>query len=219
MLSCSRSIGHGFVLATPNTMLPIASLTSTTSAAAILDDMRLAILSRLRQPGSAASVAAQLDAPRQRIGYHIRELERVGLVAPVSERAHGGLVERLVQASAAGYVVAPQALGPLAPTTASILDRFSTAYQLAVASRIIRDLSELRARAERTRKTVPTLTVDTQVRLGSAEAQHVFATDLANAVARVIEKHHDDRAPNGRMFACAVTVHPHVSLPDTGTTP
>jgi hypothetical protein len=197
-------------------LLPIATLTSTAAAATVLDDTRLSILALLRTPGSAASVAAQLDAPRQRIRYHVRELERVGLVAPVTERSHGGLVERLVQASASGYVVAPQALGPIAPDVSTIPDKFSTAYQLAVASRIIRDLAELRARADRSRKTVPTMTVDTHVRVGSAEAQHAFATDLANAVARVIEKHHDDRAPNGRTFACTVTLHPHVTHIDTG---
>ena len=197
-------------------MLPIATLTSTTAAAAMLDPTRLEILSRLRTPGSAASVAAQLGAPRQRIGYHVRELERAGLLAPVSERAHGGLVERLVQATAAGYVVAPQALGPIAPNADAIVDRFSTAYQLAVASRIIRDLAELRARAERARKTVPTLTIDTRVRLGSSDAQHAFATDLANAVASVVEKYHDDRTPGGRTFACAVSLHPHVVHTDQG---
>ena len=50
----------------------------------------------------------------------------------------------------------------------------------------------------------------------SAEAQQAFATDLANAVARVIEKHHDDRTPGGRTFACAVTVHPNVNTSDAG---
>ena len=197
----------------------VTGITSTVAASAMLDPTRLAILGQLRQPGSAASVAAQLGAPRQRIGYHVRELERAGLVAPVSERAHGGLVERLVQASSAGYVVAPQALGPVAPDPTAITDHFSTAYQLAVASRIIRDLCELRARAERARKTVPTLTLDTHVRVASAEAQHAFATDLANAVARVVEKYHDDRAPNGRTFACAVSVHPHVVSADPGAAP
>jgi hypothetical protein len=98
-----------------------------------------------------------------------------------------------------------------------MIDRFSAAYQLAVASRIIRDLSELRGRAERAKKTVPTLTVDTQVRLRSAEAQNAFATDLANAVARVIEKHHDERTPGGRTFSCAVAVHPMV--PPNATPP
>jgi DNA-binding transcriptional ArsR family regulator len=197
-------------------MHQVTGITSTAAAAAMLDPVRLAILQQLRAPGSAASVAAQLGAPRQRIGYHVRELERAGLVAPVSERAHGGLVERLVQASAAGYVVAPQALGPMAPDAASVTDRFSTAYQLAVASRVIRDVCELRARAERARKTVPTLTLDTRVRIASADAQHAFATELANAVARVVEKFHDDRSPNGRTFACAVSVHPHVVATDTG---
>jgi DNA-binding transcriptional ArsR family regulator len=197
-------------------MLPIATLNSADVAAAVLDETRVAILATLREPGSAASVAAKLAAPRQRIGYHVRALERAGLVVPVTERAHGGLVERLVQASAAAYVVAPQALGPLAPDATTISDRFSTGYQLAVASRIIHDLTDLRARAERARKTVPTLTLDTRVRVASAEAQQAFATDLANAVARVIEKHHDDRTPGGRTFACAVTVHPNVTTPDAG---
>jgi len=197
-------------------MLPIATLNSADAAAAVLDEARVAILATLREPGSAASVAAKLGAPRQRIGYHVRALERAGLVVPVTERTHGGLVERLVQASAAGYVVAPQALGPLAPDATTISDRFSTGYQLAVASRIIHDLTDLRARAERARKTVPTLTLDTRVRVASAEAQQAFATDLANAVARVIEKHHDDRTPGGRIFACAVTVHPNVNTSDAG---
>ena len=197
-------------------MVPVATVTSTDAAAAMLDPTRLAILERLRSPGSAASIAAQLGAPRQRIGYHVRELERAGLVSPVTERAHGGLVERLVQASAAAYVVAPQALGPIAADPDAVVDHFSTAYQLAVASRIIRDLSELRARAERARKTVPTLTIDTRVRVASAEAQNAFANELASAVARVVEKYHDDRAPNGRTFACAVTVHPHVANAEQG---
>ena len=197
-------------------MLSLTAVTSTAAAAAMLDPTRLAILERLRAPGSAASVAAQLGAPRQRIGYHIRELERAGLVAPVSEHAHGGLIERLVQASAAGYVVAPQALGPVAADPATIVDHFSSAYQLAVAARIIRDLAELRARADRTKKGVPTLTLDTRVRVASAEAQHAFATELANAVARVVEKFHDDSSPHGRTFACAVSVHPHVTTVGSG---
>jgi len=196
---------------TDTTVLSVAPLTNTAVAAAMLDDTRLAILGCLREPASAAAVAAQLGAPRQRIGYHVRALERAGLVSPVRERAHGGLVERVLQASAASYVVAPQVLGPLAADPAAITDRFSMAYQLAVASRILRDLAELRGRAERANKTVPTLTLDTRVRLPSADAQHAFATELANAVARVIEKYHDDESPKGRTFACAVTLHPAVA--------
>ena len=200
-------------------MLPLTAVTSTAAAAAMLDPTRFAILEGLKAPGSAASVAAQLGAPRPRIWYHIRELERAGLVAPVSERAHGDLIERLVQASAAGYVVAPQALGPVAADPATVVDHSSNGYQLAVAARIIRDLAELRARADRTKKAVPTLTLDTRVRVASADAQHAFATELANAVASVVEKFHDDSSPHGRTFACAVSVHPHVTSVGHGGAP
>ncbi len=199
-------------------MYSVVPLTSTAAAAAMLDDTRLAILRRLREPASAATVAAHLGAPRQRIGYHVRELERAGLVVPVQERAHGGLVERVLQATAASYVVAPQALGPVGADPGAVADRFSSAYQLAVASRIIRDLADLRDRAERANKTVPTLTLDTRVRVANAEAQHAFATELANAIARVVEKFHDDVSPRGRVFACAVTVHPAVVTPSPNET-
>ena len=53
-------------------------------------------------------------------------------------------------------------------------------------ARIVDACNELRSRAERTRKTVPTLTIDTRVRFASADAQHAFATELANAVAGVL---------------------------------
>ena len=102
---------------------------------------------------------------------------------------------------------------------ATVVDHFSTAYQLAVAARIIRDLAELRARADRTKKAVPTLTLDTRVRVASPEAQHAFATELANVVARVVEKFHDDASPHGRTFACAVSVHPHVTTVGPGAAP
>ena len=49
-----------------------------------------------------------------------------------------------------------------------------------------------------------------------AKLEHAFATDLANAVARVVEKYHDDRAATGRTFACAVSLHPHVVHAEQG---
>jgi len=154
-------------------MLPLTAVTSTAAAAAMLDPTRFAILEGLKAPGSAASVAAQLGAPRQRIWYHIRELERAGLVAPVSERAHGGLIERLVQASAAGYVVAPQALGPVAADPATVVDHSSNGYQLAVAARIIRGLAELRARGPN------------EEGGSNAHARHASARRLRRCAARI----------------------------------
>ena len=69
--------------------------------------MRRAVLEQLREPGSAATVAAQLGVTRQRVAYHVRELEQAGLVHLVEERARRGCVERIVTVTAGVAVVGP----------------------------------------------------------------------------------------------------------------
>ncbi|WP_308123577.1 winged helix-turn-helix domain-containing protein [Modestobacter marinus] len=51
---------------------------------------------------------------RQRVNYHLRRLEDHGLVEVADTRRWGGLTERLLVASAAGYLVSPGALGDAA---------------------------------------------------------------------------------------------------------
>ena len=66
-----------------------AVVESTDQAATLMDPMRLQILAHLREPESAAGVARALGLPRQRVGYHIRELERAKLLRSVGERRRG----------------------------------------------------------------------------------------------------------------------------------
>ncbi|MGH3997499.1 MAG: helix-turn-helix domain-containing protein, partial [Pseudonocardiaceae bacterium] len=81
------------------------------TAVAALDPMRARLLAELAEPASAAAVAARIGTTRQRVNYHLRALEDRGLVAPAGERRHGGLIERLLVATASAYVVSPSALG------------------------------------------------------------------------------------------------------------
>ena len=53
-----------------------------------------------REPASATEVAARLGESRQRVNYHVRALERGGLVELVEERARRGCTERVVRATA-----------------------------------------------------------------------------------------------------------------------
>jgi DNA-binding transcriptional ArsR family regulator len=188
----------------------LAVVQSTSQAATLLDDVRLRILAELRTPDSAAAVARRMGAPRQRIGYHIRALEAAGLIEPVGERRTGNYVERLLRASATRYVVAPQALGPMGAggDAKDIQDRFSTAYLLAAASRTIAEVSELEQNAHAAGKRLPTLTLETEIRFASPAAQHAFATELAESLATLVARYHDQNAPTGRTFRVAVTGHP-----------
>src|SRR5262245_6527485 len=82
-------------------------------AALLLQKTRRQLLAALHEPDSAAGLARKLGAPRQRLNYHLRQLEQEGLVELVEERRKGNCVERVVRATARAYVISPEALGPI----------------------------------------------------------------------------------------------------------
>ena len=63
--------------------------------------------------------------PRQQVNYHLRTLERHGLVELVSERRKGNMTERLMRATAASYVISPTALAAVQPDPERAPDRLS----------------------------------------------------------------------------------------------
>ena len=69
------------------------------------------MLELLREPLSATEVAARLGESRQRVNYHVRALERGGLVELVEERPRRGCTERVVRATADAVVVEPTVVG------------------------------------------------------------------------------------------------------------
>ena len=189
---------------------PLAVIRDPDSAAAALDPIRQQLLAHLVEPDSATGVARRLGLPRQKVNYHLRALEQAGLVELVEERRKGNCIERVVRASARAYVISPETLGAVAPGADLPADRLSSAYLLAVAGRTIRELAELDARARKTGKRIATLTLDAEIRFASAAARAAFAEELADAVARLAARYHDDRAPGGRAFRLLAAVHPAV---------
>jgi DNA-binding transcriptional ArsR family regulator len=185
------------------------------SAAALLDPTRQSLLANLREPDSASGLARRLRLPRQRINYHLRALEDAGLVELVEERRKGNCLERVVRATARSFLISPEALGELGPTMETAADRLSSAYLIAAAGQAIRDVAALEIRARREKKRVATLTLEADVRFANAESRAAFAEELADAVARIAAKYHDDRAPGGRRFRVLAAVHPIPSDKDS----
>jgi DNA-binding transcriptional ArsR family regulator len=181
---------------------------TTETAAAMLHPVRGRLLEQFREPRSAAEVARNLDLPRQRIGHHVRALRDIGLLEKAGERRTGNFVEKLLQASARIYVIAPQALGELGTDAAALRDRFSSEYLAASAARTIRDLAALRQRAEREGKKVATMTLETEVHFAGTRQQAAFAEELGEALAALAAKYHDGDSPTGRRFRFTVGGYP-----------
>lgn len=117
-------------------------------AAAVLDPIRARVLSTLREPGSATTVAEAIGETRQKVNYHLRALERLGLVRLVEDRPRRGFTERVMVASARAYVLSPDVIGNSAVDPEST-DRLSSNYVLALASRVVGEVADLARRAHR----------------------------------------------------------------------
>ena len=177
-------------------------------ASAVLHPLRQRILAALSESGSASTLARLLDEPRQKINYHLRELEEHGFVELVDEKRRGNCVERIVRATAATYLISPDVMGALGETPEDARDRFSSAYLIASCARTIRDVAEMRRRAAGVGKPLPTLTLQSDVRFRSAVDRDAFAEELAQAFAGLVAKYHDETAPRGRPYRFVLGAHP-----------
>ena len=186
----------------------VAVIESPSAAEVSLDPVRSRLLAELSQPGSATTLAARIGLPRQKVNYHLRALERHGLVELVEERRKGNMTERLLQATAASYVISPAALAALEPDPARSPDRLSAYWLLALAARLVRDVGRLIVGAATARKRVATFAIDGQVRFATAADRAAFAEELSHALAELVARYHDAGAERGRDHRVVVAIHP-----------
>jgi DNA-binding transcriptional ArsR family regulator len=179
-------------------------------AAAIvaLEPIRSRLLAELAEPASAATLAARVGIARQKVNYHVRALEAHQLVREAGKRQWGGLTERLLVASASSYIVSPRALGPVALDPDRDADRLSASYLIALAARIVDEVSDLLRRSRATDKRLATLSLDTEITFRDAADRAAFSNELMHAVTSLVARYHDESAPGGRAHRLVLVAHP-----------
>ena len=189
-------------------MFEVAVIENSAAAESSLDPIRARLLAELVAPHSATTLAAVVGLPRQKVNYHLKTLEAHGLLVLVEERRKGNVTERVLQATAASYVISPLALASVQPDPARSPDRLSARWLLAVAARLVREVGTLITGATRAGKPVATFAIDGTVRFASAGDRAAFAQDLATAVTELVARYHDESAVGGRDHRVIVALHP-----------
>jgi DNA-binding transcriptional ArsR family regulator len=190
------------------TAVPLHVVRDPDGASTLLHPLRLRLLRELREPDSAAGLARRLRIPRQKLNYHLRQLEAEGLVEMVETRQKRGCTERILRAVARSFVIDPATLGTIAGDPAMVEDQVSSAYLVAVAARAIREVAALRERAEQSGKRIPTVTLQSEIRFASPAAQQAFANDLTRALAELTARYHDEKSAGGRTFRLIAGSYP-----------
>jgi DNA-binding transcriptional ArsR family regulator len=178
------------------------------AAVVALDPVRTRLLAEMREPASAATLAHRVGLTRQKVNYHLNKLQAHGLVREAGTRRWGGLTERLLVATAAGYVVSPETLGQAGSDPARMRDRLSAAYVVALAARIVREVGGMTRHAIRDNARLAVLGLDADVRFATPADRAAFADELTAAVRQLVSRYHDMEAPDGRWQRLTVAVHP-----------
>ena len=134
----------------------------------------------------------------------------------MAERRKGNVTERILQASAASYLISPAALASVAPDPHRFSDRFSAFWLLALASRMVQEMGQLISGAAAAQQQLATFAIDGEVTFRTAADRAAFAEELSGAVTRLVDKYHDggpgnpsgNPAGGGRKHRLVVALHP-----------
>ena len=194
-------------------MQDVVVIEDAAAAAASLDPLRARLLRELAEPTSAAGLAARVGLPRQKVNYHLRALEEHGLVELVEERRKGNVMERVLQATAASYVISPAALAAVEPDPGRYRDRFSAYWLLALAARMVHEVGRLISGAAAAKQQLATFAIDGEITFASAASRAAFVEELGTEMARLATKYHEPKAEGGRKHRIVVALHPSLKSP------
>ncbi|GGQ96886.1 ArsR/SmtB family transcription factor [Streptomyces asoensis] len=201
-------------------MLDVTVIEDPEAAAVSLDPIRARLLAELAAgPASAAMLAGQVGLPRQKVNYHLKALERHGLVELAGERRKGNVTERLMRATAASYVISPLALAVVQPDPDRFRDQLSARWLLALGARLVRDVGSLITGAAKARKGLATYALDGEVCFASAADRAAFIQELTAGVGGLIRKYDAPDAGGGRDHRIVVAVHPTLKSPPPAQAP
>jgi hypothetical protein len=180
--------------------------------AAATHPVRAAVLEAMRTPSTAAAVARQVGQSRQNVAYHVRELEKAGLLRHVGQRQNGNFVEQVYEAVAASMLVSPRATwGPGGARAAALADQLSLGELVEAGARLERDAAALLDRAAFDGEEIASASVRAQVRFVSEHDRAAFLGEYVELVAALARKH---GAREGEAYEVLLAAYPAPDAPD-----
>jgi DNA-binding transcriptional ArsR family regulator len=177
--------------------------------------LRVRILEALREPGSAATVAREVGETRQKVNYHLKELERVGLVQPVSERRSGNFIETLYEAAGRSFLVSPRVAWSDPRRVDALREQHSLERLVMVGAQLQRDAISLLDRAAFDGEQIASAAVEADVHFADEKHRAAFLDEYLAAVQKLCDRY---GSADGLPYRVVMAAHP-ASEPEEGAEP
>lgn len=189
-------------------MQDVLYIENTEQALPLLKPLRAEILQQLAEPRTCPELAEVFDTTPQKIYYHIKELEKAGLVEKISEARVRGVVEGHYQAKARSYWLSPKLVGQVgSPRQAQ--DQASLRVLLSLAEEILGEVGKLGERSA-TGQMIPSLSLDAHIYLPTGDRRVEFLGEVQNLFQTLAENYGlpaDDPIP-GETFRLVLACYP-----------
>jgi DNA-binding transcriptional ArsR family regulator len=171
----------------------------------LLHPLRIDILESLRTPASAASVARVLQLPRQKVNYHLKELERAGFVREVEARRSGNFIETLYVAVARTFIVSPEATWSDPARADALRHQHALERLVDVGARLQRDAIALLDRAAFDGEEIASACVEADVHFADEADRAAFIDEYFTMLRDLCAKY---GARRGLPYRVVVAAHP-----------
>ena len=161
--------------------MPTLSLITDPDQAISLSGMRRRILEALDEPDSATGLANTLGTSRQKVNYHLRELEKTGFVELAEVRQRRGLEERVMRRTSDVVLVDPAAFSGV---DLNKRDAVGLSGVIATAASLIRQGAAVAAGASESDESVAAATLDGEIRIESPVRLREMLGEIAEIVSR-----------------------------------
>ena len=182
-------------------------LSDSEQVSALAHPVRAKILDALRAPDTAAGLAREFGRSRQYVSYHLKELERIGLIQHAGERRKGNFFEQLYETTAKRFIVSSRFAGNPERLAAVFRDQVSLSQLSDLGERLQRDAAGLIDRAAFEGVEIPSATVEAEVQFPDESARAAFMAEYVDSLKTLLAKYSDAK---GKRFRIALAAYPEL---------
>ena len=175
-------------------------------AAALLKPARLQVLRGMAEATTCTALAERLGSTPQKVHYHVKALEQVGVVERVAERKVRGIHEGIYRATARSYWLSPQLVGRIGGARRA-RDRASLGYLISLAEDVQEDVGRLAA-GQDDGEPIPSLGLTAQVDLKDAATRAEFMRAVEETFKALAERFATTGDSPGTIFRLALACYP-----------
>ncbi|MFC7373131.1 winged helix-turn-helix domain-containing protein [Fictibacillus iocasae] len=180
-------------------------VTEPEQAAAMLHPVRSALISLLKEPASATELAKEMNESPQKLNYHLKALEKVGLVYRAGTRNVRNLVEVLYQVAGKSFVLS-DSLGMPQETIQKLKDQSALAHVLAFTEKIKSDTAALMEQADE--EEVPTAIMEAVIQLSSKQQRNQFMKEYSELLKKLIQHYQARENEQSVPYQVSIAVYP-----------